>query len=43
MYVDSILVDYNDSSKMMRIKRDESDISEEPDKDSNYAIYFQAK
>ena len=41
MYVDSILVDYNDSSKMMRIKRDESNISEQPD--SDYAVYFYAK
>jgi len=41
MYVDSILVDYNDSTKMMRIKRDESDIAEEPD--SSYATYFYAK
>ena len=40
MYVDSILVDYNDSTKMMRIKRDESDISEQPD--SDYAVYFYA-
>lgn len=41
MYVDSILVDYNDSNKMMRIKRDESDISEVPD--GEYATYFYAK
>ena len=41
MYIDSIVVDYNDSSKMMRIKRDESDISEQPD--SDYAVYFYAK
>ncbi len=41
MYVDKILVDYNDSNKMMRIKRDESEISEEPD--SEYATYFYAK
>ena len=41
MYVDSMVVDYNDSSKMMRIKRDESDISEQPD--SEYAVYFYAK
>lgn len=41
MYVDSMVVDYNDSSKMMRIKRDESDISEQPD--SDYAVYFYAK
>ncbi|MEI6894442.1 MAG: type I-Fv CRISPR-associated protein Cas7fv [Colwellia sp.] len=41
MYVDSITVDYNDSNKMMRIKRDESSISETPD--SEYANYFYAK
>ena len=41
MYVDEITVDYNDSNKMMRIKRDESDISEEPE--SEYATYFYAK
>lgn len=41
MYVDEITVDYNDSKKMMRIKQDESDISEEPE--SDYATYFYAK
>ncbi|HHQ4185935.1 TPA: type I-Fv CRISPR-associated protein Cas7fv [Vibrio cholerae] len=41
MYVDEITVDYNDSYKMMRIKRDESEISEQPN--SNFAIYFYAK
>ena len=41
MYVDEILVDYNDSNKMMRIKRDESCISEKPE--SDYARYFYAK
>jgi hypothetical protein len=41
MYVDSVLVDYNDSHKMMRIKRSENDISETPE--TNYAIYFYAK
>ena len=41
MYVDGILVDYNDSNKMMRIKRDESCISEKPE--SEYACYFYAK
>jgi hypothetical protein len=41
MYVDEVTVDYNDSNKMMRIKRDESDISEEAD--STYATYFYAK
>lgn len=41
MYVDEITVDYNDSHKMMRIKRDESEISEQPNGD--FAIYFYAK
>ncbi len=41
MYVDSVLVDYNDSHKMMRIKRSESDISETSNAD--YATYFYAK
>lgn len=41
MYVDDLLVDYNDSAKMMRIKRDESAIAEVPD--GNYATYFYAK
>ena len=41
MYVDEILVDYNDSSKMMRIKRDEGSISQQPE--SDYATYFSAK
>jgi len=41
MYVDEILVDYNDSSKMMRIKRDEGNISPQPE--SDYATYFSAK
>lgn len=40
MYVDSILVDYNDSHKMMRIKRSEGDITETPE--TNYAVYFHA-
>ena len=41
MYVDEILVDYNDSNKMMRIKRDESNISEKPE--SDFACYFYTK
>lgn len=41
MYVDSVLVDYNDSHKMMRIKRSASEISETPE--NNYAVYFSAK
>ena len=41
MYVENVLIDYNDSHKMMRIKRSEGDISEAPE--SDYAIYFYAK
>ncbi len=41
MYVDEVLVDYNDSHKMMRIKSDESNISEYPA--SEFASYFYAK
>ena len=41
MYVDEITVDYNDSNKMMRIKRDKSEISEQPN--SSFAVYFYAK
>jgi hypothetical protein len=41
MYVDEVQVDYNDSHKMMRIKRSASEISETPE--SDYAVYFHAK
>ncbi len=41
MYVDDVLIDYNDSHKMMRIKQDESTISEQLE--SDYAVYFYAK
>lgn len=43
MYVDEVLVDYNNDkdNKMMRIKRDEGSISSTPE--SNYATYFYAK
>lgn len=41
MYVDSVEVDYNDSSKMMRIKRDSSECSPMPE--TQFAIYFDAK
>ncbi len=41
MYVDKVEVDYNDSSKMMRIKRDPSAISEQAE--SDYAVYFYGK
>jgi hypothetical protein len=41
MYVDEVLVDYNGSTKMMRIKRDQSQIENQPK--SDYAVYFYAK
>jgi len=41
MYVDEVLVDYNDSNQMMRVKRDESQISNKPQ--SAFAVYFYAK
>jgi len=41
MYVDEVTVDYNDSTQMMRIKKDESIISSEPK--NSYAHYFYAK
>ena len=41
MYVDKITVDYNDSNKMMRIKRDPSSISQT--QELPYATYFDAK
>ncbi|MGL5006493.1 MAG: type I-Fv CRISPR-associated protein Cas7fv [Plesiomonas sp.] len=41
MYVDELVVDYNESNKMMRIKRDESEINSQPQKE--FAIYFEAK
>lgn len=41
MYVDELIIDYNDSNKMMRIKRDESAISSQPQ--TEFAIYFEAK
>lgn len=41
MYVDDILVDYNNSNKMMRIKRDDSEISSIPQ--TEFASYFEAK
>jgi hypothetical protein len=42
MYVDSVQVDYNDSHKMMRIKRDASNNLCETPK-APYAVYFYAK
>ncbi|KID56005.1 hypothetical protein JF50_16950 [Pseudoalteromonas luteoviolacea] len=41
MYVDEMVIDYNDSNKMMRIKRDESETSSQPQTD--FATYFEAK
>lgn len=41
MYVDTIEVDYNNSNKMMRIKRNPNEIN--PKKSDNYAVYFEAK
>ncbi len=41
MYVDEVTVDYNDSTKMMRIKRDPGQIEKNPK--SDYAIYFYTK
>jgi len=41
MYVDEIEVDYNDSLKMMRIKRDPSAVLEQAE--SDYAVYFYDK
>jgi len=41
MYVDEVLVDYNNSHKMMRIKRGEGDISEQ--RNGGYASYFYSK
>ncbi|ESP92397.1 MULTISPECIES: type I-Fv CRISPR-associated protein Cas7fv [Pseudoalteromonas] len=41
MYVDEIVIDYNDSNKMMRIKRDESETSLQPQTD--FAVYFEAR
>lgn len=41
MYVDELSVDYNDSNKMMRIKRTPEQAN--PQKMSDYAVYFEAK
>ena len=41
MYVDNVEVDYNDSTKMMRIKRNPEQINSHPE--SDYATYFYAK
>ena len=41
MYVEEVTMDYNDSSQMMRIKRDPSTIAEE--RQSDYAIYYEKR
>ena len=41
MYVESVEVDYNDSNKMMRIKRHPDQANPEPQAD--YAVYFEAQ
>ncbi len=41
MYVDQMVIDYNDSNKMMRIKRDESEIFSNPR--NSFAKYFYPK
>ncbi len=41
MYVDAIEIDYNDSNKMMRIKRQPDEVNLEPQ--SEYAVYFEQK
>ncbi len=41
MYVDSIVVDYNDGNRMMRIKGNQSEIEEECN--NSFATYFYAK
>jgi len=41
MYIDDLTVDYNDSNKMMRIKRNESEIVSESQ--NEFAKYFYAK
>lgn len=42
MYVDKIEVDYNDSNKMMRIKRSPDEVSSTKG-NLNYAVYFEGK
>jgi uncharacterized protein YqkB len=41
MYVDKVEVDYNDSNKMMRIKRSPEQANSQSQ--SDYAVYFEAK
>ncbi len=42
MYVDKLEVDYNDSNKMMRIKRSPDEVSSNKG-NLNYAVYFEGK
>lgn len=41
MYVDEMIVDYNDSSQMMRVKHEDDSVNSRPS--TNYAHYFYAK
>jgi hypothetical protein len=41
MYVDEVIVDFNDSTQMMRIKHDEASVNSTPS--SDYAHYFYSK
>ena len=43
MYVDEIEVDYNDSNKMMRLKRPQTASQANPTANTDYAVYFYAK
>lgn len=43
MYVDAITVDYNDSSKMMRIKRNPDEIAEDFETGVRFATYFESQ
>lgn len=43
MYVDEVEIDYNDSNKMMRIKRSPDEISPALPTDEKYAVYFEGK
>lgn len=41
MYIDEVVVDYNDSNQMMRIKRKPDEILSQPK--NHFAVYFEAK
>ncbi len=43
MYVDELIVDYNDSNKMMRIKQDGKSVISQKPNTPKYATYFYAK